>query len=61
MKRSYVWLRNRLVGRFFEDSDGVIRFEYSPHATAPVSLSLPLDGSWHADAPDSFLDGLRSW
>lgn len=58
MKRAYVWLRNRLVGRFFEDSDGVIRFEYGPHATAPISLSLSLDGSWHADAPSLFLDGL---
>lgn len=58
MKRAYAWLRNCLVGCFFEGPDGAIRFEYSPKAAAPISLSLPLDGSWRADAPSLFLDGL---
>ena len=58
MREAYAWLQNRLVGRFFEGPDGVTRFEYAPEASAPISLSLPLDGSWHADAPGAFLDGL---
>ena len=58
MREAYAWLQNRLVGRFFEGSDGVTRFEYAPEASAPISLSLPLDGSWQTDAPGAFLDGL---
>ena len=58
MREAYAWLRNRLVGRFFEGSDGVTRFEYAPEVSAPISLSLPLDGFWQADAPGIFLDGL---
>lgn len=58
MREAYAWLRNRLVGRFFESSDGVTQFEYAPEVSAPISLSLPLDGSWQADAPGMFLDGL---
>lgn len=58
MREAYAWLQNRLVGRFFESSDGATRFEYAPEASAPISLSLPLDGSWQADAPGAFLDGL---
>lgn len=58
MKEAYAWLQNRLVGRFFEGSDGATRFEYAPEASAPISLSLPLDGSWQADVPGAFLDGL---
>ena len=51
MREAYAWSQNRLVGRFFEDSDGVTRLEYAPGAFAPISLSLPLDGSWRVDAP----------
>ena len=58
MKEAYAWLQNRLVGRFFEGSDGATRFEYAPEASMPISLSLPLDCSWQADAPGAFLDGL---
>ena len=58
MREAYAWLQNRLVGRFFKGSDDVTRFEYAPEASAPISLSLPLDGSWQADAPGAFLDGL---
>lgn len=58
MREAYAWLQNRLVGRFFEGPDGVTRFEYAAEASAPISLSLPLDGSWQADAPGMFLDGL---
>lgn len=58
MREAYAWLQNRLVGRFFEGSDGVTRFEYAPEDFMPISLSLPLDGSWQADAPGAFLDGL---
>lgn len=58
MKEAYAWLQNRLVGRFFEGSDGATRFEYAPEASMPISLSLPLDCSWQADAPGVFLDGL---
>ena len=58
MREAYAWLQNRLVGRFFEDSDGVTRFKYAPEASMPISLSLPLDGSWQVDAPGAFLDGL---
>lgn len=58
MKEAHAWLQNRLVGRFFEGSDGATRFEYAPEASMPISLSLPLDGSWQADAPGAFLDGL---
>lgn len=58
MREAYAWLQNRLVGRFFKGSDDVTRFEYAPEASAPISLSLPLDGSWQTDAPGMFLDGL---
>ena len=58
MREAYAWLQNRLVGRFFEGFDGATRFEYAPGAFAPISLSLPLDGSWRVDAPGAFLDGL---
>ncbi|WP_294164304.1 HipA domain-containing protein [uncultured Senegalimassilia sp.] len=58
MREAYAWSRNRLIGRFFEGSDGATRFEYASGASAPISLSLPLDGSWQADAPGAFLDGL---
>ncbi len=58
MREVYAWLQNRLVGRFFESSDGATRFEYAPEASAPISLSLPLGGSWQADAPGAFLNGL---
>lgn len=57
MREAYAWLQNRPVGRFFKGSDDVTRFEYAPEASAPISLSLPLDGSWQADAPGAFLDG----
>lgn len=58
MREAYAWLQNRPVGRFFKGSDDVTRFEYAPEASAPISLSPPLDGSWQADAPGAFLDGL---
>ena len=58
MREAYAWSQNRLVGRFFEGSGGVTRLEYAPGAPAPISLSLPLDGSWRVDAPGAFLDGL---
>ena len=58
MKEAYAWLQNRLVGRFFEGSDGATRFEYVPEASMPISLSLPLDDFWQVDAPGAFLDGL---
>ena len=58
MREAYAWLQNRLVGRFFKGSDGATRFEYAPEAFMPISLSLPLDGSWQVDAPGAFLDGL---
>ena len=58
MREAYAWLQNCLVGRFFEGLDGATRFEYAPAVSAPISLSLPLDGSWQADAPGAFLDGL---
>lgn len=58
MREAYAWLQNRLVGRFFKGSDDVTRFEYAPEASMPISLSLPLDGSWQADVPGAFLDGL---
>lgn len=58
MREAYAWLQNRLVGRFFKGSDDVTRFEYAPEASAPISLSLPFDGSWQTDAPGMFLNGL---
>lgn len=58
MREAYAWLQNRLVGRFFKGSDDVTRFEYAPEASAPISLLLPLDGSWQVDVPGAFLDGL---
>lgn len=58
MREAYAWLQNCLVGRFFEGLDGATRFEYAPEASMPISLSLPLDCSWQADAPGAFLDGL---
>lgn len=58
MREACAWLQNCLVGRFFEGLDGATRFEYAPAVSAPISLSLPLDGSWQADAPGVFLDGL---
>lgn len=58
MKEAYAWLQNRLVGRFFEGSDGATRFEYVPEASMLISLSLPLDDFWQVDAPGAFLDGL---
>lgn len=58
MKEAYAWLQNRLVGRFFEGSDGATRFEYAPEASMLISLSLPLDDFWQVDAPGAFLDGL---
>ena len=58
MREAYAWLQNRLVGRFFEGPDGATRLEYTPAVSAPISLSLPLDGSWQADAPGMFLDGM---
>ena len=58
MKEAYAWLQNRLVGRFFKGSDDVTRFEYALEASAPISLLLPLDGSWQVDVPGAFLDGL---
>lgn len=58
MREAYAWLQNRLVGRFFEGFDGATRFEYAPEASMPISLSLPLDGSWRVDSPGAFLDGL---
>lgn len=35
MREAYAWLQNRLVGRFFEGSDGATRFEYAPEASMP--------------------------
>ena len=58
MREAYAWLQNRLVGRFFKGSDDVTRFEYALEASAPISLLLPLDGSWQVDVPGAFLDGL---
>lgn len=60
MREAYAWSQNRLVGRFFEDSDGVTRLEYAPGAFAPISLSLPLDGSWRVDAPGRVLGRLAA-
>lgn len=58
MKEAYVWSSDTLIGRFWEYEDSSIDFEYKEGATAPLSLSLPLNGSWDDNAPGLYLDGL---
>lgn len=62
MKELHVWRDGTAVGRFLEGADrtdaGRVDFEYSPAATCPVSLSLPLEGGWEKSAPGYFLEGL---
>lgn len=57
MRYLYAWENDTLIGRFYED-DGKVSFAYARDATSPISLSLPLNGNWHEDAPLAFLDGL---
>ena len=45
----FAWEGDILVGRF--EKRGVLTaFSYEPHVAFPISLSPPLDGSWHEDA-----------
>lgn len=53
----YAWAEGALVGVFALSGRG-IDFAYQPDVRTPVSLSLPLNGSWDADAPANFLEGL---
>lgn len=45
------------VGRFTKDGN-TVTFEYLPNATRPISISLPLSGNWHRDAPKHWLTAL---
>lgn len=58
MRVLHAWLRGRTVGTFTQDATGRISFSYDGSAVAPISLSLPLEGGWHATAPANFLNNL---
>ena len=58
MRHLFAWDEDRLIGRFDQDDAGRIRFEYAPGCPDPISLSLPLAGSWKEAAPRHFLEGL---
>ena len=58
MKRLFTWYDGAMVGTFTLDSAGDVGFSYSEAAPFPVSLSMPIDGGWKAEAPYRFLDGL---
>lgn len=53
----YVWYEDKLVAHF-ERRGRQVTLTYEPAATWPISLSLPLSGNWHPDAPMNFLRGL---
>jgi serine/threonine-protein kinase HipA len=53
------WLEGRFVGEFVRSEHGDVSFHYAPDAPdAPVSLSLPRDGSAARRAAGRFLRGL---
>lgn len=55
----HVWDANHaLIGRFHRASDESVSFSYEGDVKTPISLSLPLDGSWNDAAPFLFLDGM---
>lgn len=59
MRRLFAWLGETEVGVFERLDDGSMGFRYvTDELDLPISLSLPLDGSWARDAPANFLDGL---
>lgn len=56
-RRLHAWASGRRVGTFCAGPEGV-SFSYDAGAEAPVSLSMPLDGSWDPAAPRNFVAGL---
>nr|WP_269148378.1 HipA N-terminal domain-containing protein [Bifidobacterium pseudolongum] len=46
------------MGMFIRDDDDLVEFRYDSDAGAPISVSLPLDGTWDEQAPEAFLDNL---
>ncbi|MBF4606759.1 HipA domain-containing protein [Curtobacterium sp. VKM Ac-1393] len=57
--RLHAWLEGGYVGEFVEDAGGRVQLRYDDAASdAPVSLSLPRDGSASARAAERFLDNL---
>ena len=57
MRHLFAWENDTLIGRF-DEKDGRVTFSYERDASYPISLSLPLEKSWSAEAPAAFLDGL---
>lgn len=58
MRTLHVWSDGRHVGAFSESADGV-GFAYDDDAPqVPISVSLPREGGWNADAPLNFLENL---
>ena len=51
------WRNAEYVGSFY-DSDGKYGFQYDSRVKVPISLSLPLDGTWVKNAPKNFLSNL---
>ena len=50
------YLEGKHVGQFARNADGTTAFTYDGDAAgAPISLSLPRDGSWTKRAPENFL------
>ena len=59
MNSVHAWLYHRPVGTFAADSRGRIVFEYeSSYSGPPLSVSMPVGGTWTARTPAAFLDGL---
>lgn len=58
MRVLHAWLRGQPVGTFTQDAAGRIGFSCDGSAVAPISLSPPLEGGWHATAPANFLNNL---
>lgn len=55
----HVWMDDRRhVGVFSLDDGGRVAFQYDSDTDVPISVSLPLDGSWSTGAPEAFLDNL---
>ncbi len=55
----HVWVGDRChVGMFIRDDDNLVEFRYDSDADTPISVSLPLDGTWDDQAPEAFLDNL---
>jgi len=59
----HVWYRERLVGRLIENSDGRLEFTYEDSwsgssSAFPISVSLPLDGTFQVESADAFFVNL---